>query len=383
MIRRNVCHDNPGAGIQINADPQMGGDGITSQALIENNTLFHNGSAGGAAVNLASVRDSIIRNNLIYDNRAGGIAGWGDGNGPAWGCISNVFFNNTVVFREGEGRWCISLKEGSIHNIIMNNILSGGHGGALEFSRDSVTGLVCDYNCLYGLSDGFVATYEDEDYFTFEAWRGLGFGAASITARPSVLFTEWTEGCLDLKPGSPAIDAGTDAHPSIPGTDLNGNPRYDDPSMPNSSGGNGFTDMGCLEFRSGDPVPTPTPVPEPVVEIVLDMGGDMFEAGDTCYIDLICRNPVEEKTLDLYVILEYSGGYWFYPSWRELSEGIDFTETVIPVEVDYRLHIVPAFTVPAFGGAGPFGVYAAGFGPGTLDLSTMVTNLAHTGFSFI
>jgi hypothetical protein len=88
------------------------GDGITTKAVIEKNIVYENGKLGGAAINLASVRNSTIRNNLIYNNEAGGIAGWGDGNGPEWGCKNNRILNNTIYFRSGQGRWAISLKEG-------------------------------------------------------------------------------------------------------------------------------------------------------------------------------------------------------------------------------------------------------------------------------
>ena len=65
VISNNSVHHNYSSGIQINADPSMGGDGISSNCLIENNLVFKNGSGGGAAINLASVRDSIIQNNMI------------------------------------------------------------------------------------------------------------------------------------------------------------------------------------------------------------------------------------------------------------------------------------------------------------------------------
>jgi len=42
-------------------------------ATVTNNTIYHNGSDGAAAINLLSVRNSIITDNLIFNNLSGGI----------------------------------------------------------------------------------------------------------------------------------------------------------------------------------------------------------------------------------------------------------------------------------------------------------------------
>src|SRR5215470_17250815 len=69
-VRRNLVHHNNASGIQLNADPaEMGpdpndpmGDGIITGALVELNIIHDNGAAGGASINLASVRSSLISN---------------------------------------------------------------------------------------------------------------------------------------------------------------------------------------------------------------------------------------------------------------------------------------------------------------------------------
>jgi hypothetical protein len=76
VVRGNRLHDNAGAGVQLNADLSAGGDGIITDALIENNVIYGNGSAGGAAINLDGVQDSVVRNNLLYDNHATGIVNY-------------------------------------------------------------------------------------------------------------------------------------------------------------------------------------------------------------------------------------------------------------------------------------------------------------------
>jgi parallel beta-helix repeat protein len=43
VLRGNYCHDNWSSGIQINADPSQGGDGISSDCVVDRNLLVRNG----------------------------------------------------------------------------------------------------------------------------------------------------------------------------------------------------------------------------------------------------------------------------------------------------------------------------------------------------
>lgn len=214
IIRGNRVHHNSSSGIQINADPAMeDGDGITTGAIIERNIVFENGRGGGAAINLASVRNSFIRNNILYKNYAGGIACWADGNGPAWGCKNNRFYNNTVYFRNTEGRWAISLKEGSSGNLIRNNILCGGRSGVLEFDNtQSTKNLAMDYNLFHRTGSNRVVAWEDETEYTLGQWRAFsGQDAHSIVAAPSAVFVSVSASDYRLRIGSPGINAGDPA----------------------------------------------------------------------------------------------------------------------------------------------------------------------------
>ena len=74
IVRGNTVFENYQSGIQLNADASMGGDGIISGAVIENNIIRSNGAGGGASINLDGVQNSDIRNNVIDNARASGIA---------------------------------------------------------------------------------------------------------------------------------------------------------------------------------------------------------------------------------------------------------------------------------------------------------------------
>jgi parallel beta-helix repeat protein len=120
VVRGNRLHDNAGAGVQLNADESAGGDGIITGALIENNVIYGNGSAGGAAINLDGVQDSIVRNNLLYDNHATGIVNYmGDG---AEGPRGMQIYHNTVDMAP-DGRWAILFGQTTGANTVRNNIL--------------------------------------------------------------------------------------------------------------------------------------------------------------------------------------------------------------------------------------------------------------------
>ena len=217
VIRYNTCHHNAACGIQINADPSMGGDGISSNCTVTHNILYENGDIGGAAINLASVRDSLIADNLMYGNHAGGIAAWDDGQGNQWGSKNNQYYNNTVHM-PADGRWAINLKNGSTGCEVYNNILiheSASRGG-IEIDPSSLTGFSSDYNILDRVS-------VDETTISLSAWQ-------STYSQDAHSFSQ-TAAQTFVSPGSDyhllaaalAIDGGTTL-PVIT-NDLDGNAR--------------------------------------------------------------------------------------------------------------------------------------------------------------
>jgi parallel beta-helix repeat protein len=215
IIRFNISHDNNASGIQINADPVLDGDGIITNAIIDSNVIYNNGVGGGAAINLASVRDSLIVNNLLYNNRATGIAGWDDGycdDNPGgcggqyiFGTRDNRIYNNTIVM-PSNGRWAISLLNGSINNEIKNNILQNFHAfrGSINLDAESEPGLDSDYNIV---KNAF--TNNDGDtIITLAAWQALGHDPNSFIPTAN-LYVDQANGDYHLVTGSEAIDQGT------------------------------------------------------------------------------------------------------------------------------------------------------------------------------
>ncbi len=234
-IRNSIVYNNYACGIQINADPSMGGDGISIDCLIENNILYGNGTGGGAAINLASTRDSVIQNNLIFKNYAGGIALWDDAQGYEWGCKNNKLIHNTIYFAQNYGRWCISVKNGSTGNTIYNNVMSGGRNGGFEYDNSSVSNLIIDNNIYYRYGSVYVISNEDNNELTLGQWKAMGYDKNSFTNSPEGIFKSLTSNDYHLRSSSPAIDKGINANLSY---DFEGDSRPK---------GNGY-DIGCDEY---------------------------------------------------------------------------------------------------------------------------------------
>ncbi|HEY4491902.1 MAG TPA: right-handed parallel beta-helix repeat-containing protein, partial [Acidobacteriota bacterium] len=234
VIRGNKVHHNNASGVQINADPALAGDGIISNALIEGNEIYNNGAGGGAAINLASVTFSMVRNNLLYANSASGIAGWDDGAGTQWGTHDNEFYNNTIV-QASNGRWAITLLNGSTNNRIKNNILLHlGTRGSINLDSSSEPGLDSDYNAVVN-----VFSYNDGSSFvSLATWQSRGHDQHSFISNSSSLFVDVALNNYHLRSGSPAIDTGVFLANVT--TDLDGSSR------PQGS----THDIGCYESGS-------------------------------------------------------------------------------------------------------------------------------------
>jgi len=233
VIRYNTCHHNNACGIQINADPSMGGDGISSNNIVTHNILFANGNAGGAAINLASVRDSLVADNLIYNNHAGGIAAWDDDQGHEWGSSNNRYYNNTIHM-PSDGRWAVNLANGSTDCEIINNILihENNARGGLEIDSYSLSGLISDYNIMVNIS-------VDENTIPLSQWQsGYSHDVHSFGATAVDTFLS-PDNDYHLQADSSARDGGVTVQEIT--TDITGATRPIDTAY----------DIGAYEFSTG------------------------------------------------------------------------------------------------------------------------------------
>jgi hypothetical protein len=223
VIRGNRSWGNHGAGIHMNGDLSAGGDGVISEALVEANVVLDNGLGGGAGINCDGVQDSVFRNNLILGNHASGMTFYRiDGGAPSTG---NLVVNNTIVMA-ADGRWGITIRDGSGANTLRNNVVLSRHPwrGSLdvEVASGSHLGLVSDHNAVM---DRFTPDGGDTVIGLAEWRAAYGQDAHSFLATEAELFLDPTlpGGDYHLKAGSPAEDAGTAV--DAPPEDVDGDPR--------------------------------------------------------------------------------------------------------------------------------------------------------------
>jgi parallel beta-helix repeat protein len=217
VIRNNLISGNNANGIHMNGDFSAGGDGVISNALVENNIIFNNGTGGGSGINMDGVQNSLIRNNLIYGSRASGMSLYQiDGGGASTG---NRVLNNTIIVSSA-GRWALNIQDAAINNTVRNNIFLSDHAsrGAIDISSNSLTGFSSNNNVAISR----FTTNGGSTILNLAQWQAqTGQDANSRVANASQLFVGTTD--FHLSSTAPAIDAG-ELRVDVP-SDLEGNPR--------------------------------------------------------------------------------------------------------------------------------------------------------------
>jgi len=196
IVRGNHVHGNGQNGIQFNGDPNIGGDGLITGGLIEEN-IVHDSHWKGLSLIAAS--ETLIRNNIFYNNGtsnagAGGIhivEETGVNGNPTVYSLNNVVVNNTVVEPRIAG---IRINEQNTGNIVFNNIAVSSNPIALEGSGNRVH-------------------------------SGSNVTAASTAG----LFADPASGDFRLVDGSPALDVGLATYEGhdAPSADISGRLRPD------------------------------------------------------------------------------------------------------------------------------------------------------------
>lgn len=207
VIRRNVFFGSRGCGLQCNIDPSSSlretaanpamkdfpprsaptgtwarkllarateifgengfPDGLGRNFIIEENVANENGLGGGSAYNFAGLQESLVQNNLAYNNVNHGIAlynnvGAGDTDAvrvassspqqvtgpevlPIFGSHNDVIRNNTILMNN-PGRSALVVVNGSYGALVRNNILINDADDSIHTDTPSIWQFDSGYN---------------------------------------------------------------------------------------------------------------------------------------------------------------------------------------------------------------------------------------------
>jgi hypothetical protein len=248
IARNNTIHDNSGCGIHMNGDESMGGDGLVQSALIEGNTIFNNGATGGSAINMDGGQDTIVRNNVLYNNHASGIANY-DGDASS-GPKNNEFYHNTIDMPT-DGRYALQIT-GSVGPVkVRNNILYNrnlNHGGLAYGDANDIANTDSDFNIMDRMTPDDWNTL-----LTLAQWQAQGHETHSFSSLPSQMFVDYNNRDYHLSTNSTAIDKGETLAKVT--NDRDRNPR---PS-------NTTSDIGAYEYQF-PLIPDTTP-PDMIIDL--------------------------------------------------------------------------------------------------------------------
>lgn len=218
IVRYNHLFDNHANGLHMNGDVSEGGDGVISEAQVYGNVVHGNGVGGGSGINCDGVVNSVIHDNLLYDNHASGISLYViDGGAPSTG---DRVYNNTII-NAADARWCVNITAGCSGNQVLNNILINLHPwrGSITIAADAWSGFVSDFNLVMDR-----LSPDDDNVETLAQWQAGGQDQHSHIAQAmSTLFVDATNGDFHaLDANAQEVDAGTSAVSLVTTADLDG-----------------------------------------------------------------------------------------------------------------------------------------------------------------
>jgi parallel beta-helix repeat protein len=224
-IRGNRLRNN-GQGITLAGDLAAGGDddvpgdGVISEVLIENNIVSKCGSSG-AAVNLDGLKAAVVRNNLLFDNNASGIAVY-KGSGAS-GAKDILIAQNTIdMSPTSRHALVISDLIGGIK--IRNNILMARNVNRAVIGVDSTqSARLIDSDRNIFVENMNFTTGNDAAPLNLREWQALGLDKQSFSADARELFVEPGRD-YHLRRASGALGRGDVIEPATPDLDNQSRP---------------------------------------------------------------------------------------------------------------------------------------------------------------
>ena len=220
-LRGNTIHDVTGvdaSGMHFNGDLSVGGDGVISGLLIENNTMYNLSTNG---FSLDGVQNSTFRNNLVYNVGRHGLRAYqiDGGQGPR----ALILANNTLV-TPSTGGWAVKISEDLGGHRVFNNILLTGNAGTGSLCVESSALLASSNNVVV---DRF-SNNGEASVISLAQWRQAGNDDInSKVSTPAAIFAGAASGNYRLAATSVARDAGVSSFSGAvaPVTDIVGAAR--------------------------------------------------------------------------------------------------------------------------------------------------------------
>jgi len=212
----NITHDNEDSGIQF----YPGGN----NNLATLNVTYNNGDHGIDNLNVTGGR---LIGNTVYHNCTSGINV--EGTSGTYLVENNIAVDNAVY--------------PAYHGISCNR--RAGNIGIWDSAPSTTT---VDANLVYLTTPGTMYVFGSS--FTSLAAMKTATGQEQHGLQANPLFVDAAAGNLALQQGSPAIDSADSGASGEQLTDINGNPRVDDPAVPNTGiGPRDYDDRGAYEFQ--------------------------------------------------------------------------------------------------------------------------------------
>jgi parallel beta-helix repeat protein len=211
-VSANVSHDNEDSGIESFTG--------SNNNLLVNNVAYNNGDHG--IDNYASTGQRLIAN-TVYKNVTAGINVEGSSTGA-------TLANNVSVD---------------------NGIASPRTHSNIRIESGSTAGTTMDYDLVYLSTPDTLLIWNSVAYTSLAAFKSAT-GQESHGSQNDPRWRSAISGDFHLTAGSPAIDSANSGTSGQSSTDVEGNPRNDDPRTPNTGvGPRAYDDRGAYEFDGG------------------------------------------------------------------------------------------------------------------------------------